>query len=322
MNRPFPLPAFALLAIASVFCAAAASPTAPPVSSARATAAVADGRECPPSNARLRPGSGAGHERNEPTPAQVAAVEQEISTLAAQKGPSPAPIGRPPTASVPTRVEIPVYVHVLHDEDHGRLSTETIDAQIQVLNRSFGGEYGGRDTGFGFVLKGVTSTDNARWYREPERYEAEFKKRLHKGGPQTLNIYSADLGDKNLGWANAPWEYRSDPEMDGVVVHSGSLPGGALSDFDRGFTASHEVGHWLGLYHTFQDGCGGSGDRVSDTPPERNATEGCPSDKNTCPAAGTDPVHNFMDYSHDACMREFTAKQSERMHKVWTAYRA
>jgi len=63
-----------------------------------------------------------------------------------------------------------------------------------------------------------------------------------------------------------------------------------------GRTATHEVGHWFGLMHTFEGGCVG-GDGVDDTRPEATPSEGCDLRRKTCPGTGYDPVQNFMDYS-------------------------
>jgi len=110
------------------------------------------------------------------------------------------------------------------------------------------------------------------------------------------------------------------------VIHYGSLPGGYLSPYNLGGTASHEVGHWVGLYHTFQGGCdggncSGAGDLVCDTPGEGTATSGCPGNKDTCPEAGLDPVHNYMDYSTDICYNNFTPGQDSRADFMMSTYR-
>lgn len=305
---------------------AAGAATGPATTGAATTGAAAP--DCPPAEARVRPGSNV-RERNELSPAQALDVERELSALLAalnlfgrpDRAPRPDPAPGPPVRSG-QRVNIPVYFHVLHDGPTGNVPTTAVRRQIKVLNDSHSGRGPGARTGFTFELKGVTRTENARWYSDPERYESEFKPKLRKGGASTLNLYSADMGEQLLGWSTFPWKYRSEPKMDGVVVHPGSLPGGTIENFDRGHTATHEVGHWLGLYHTFQDGCSGEGDRVADTPPERDPTNGCPEGKDTCAGGGPDPIHNYMDYSFDACMNQFTPGQGARMRKIWDAYRA
>lgn len=213
---------------------------------------------------------------------------------------------------------VPVYWHTITDGSTGALTDGEIQGQIDVLNDAYAG------TGFTFDLVDTDSTDQPDWYHgldsdTPE--EAAMKSELRQGGANALNIYSADLAGGLLGWATFPNWYSGDPEMDGVVLATGSVPGGDMSPYNQGDTGTHEVGHWMGLYHTFQGGCGGSGDYVSDTPAEASPSYECDTSRDTCTSTGKDPVTNFMDYSPDACMDHFTAGQTSRMASMWTAYR-
>src|SRR5690606_14144525 len=141
--------------------------------------------------------------------------------------------------------------------------------------------------------------------------------------PEThLNFYTCSPSGGILGFAVFPWSFPEDHYQHGVVVLDQSLPGGSAFPYNQGDTGTHEVGHYLGLYHPFQGGCGGGdtppgcetgGDQVCATAAEASPAFGCPAGRNTCGTGGPDPIYNFMDYTDDSCMDEFTAGQSARM---------
>ncbi|MFF5209736.1 zinc metalloprotease [Streptosporangium sp. NPDC000396] len=216
-------------------------------------------------------------------------------------------------------ITIPTWVHVITSGSLGAQDS-AVQSQIATLNAAYGGLLGGADTGIRFRLDGLTRTENATWFRDPFAHERVIKQ-MRKGGAETLNLYVAQLSQLMLGYSTYPYWYKKEPATDGVVIDWRSLPGGSLRNFDRGFTAVHEIGHWLGLLHTFENGCQPPGDGISDTSPEAYPTESCPASKDTCKGEGPDPIHNFMDYAHDRCMTEFTAGQASRMQEMWLAYR-
>ncbi|GII56358.1 zinc metalloprotease [Planotetraspora thailandica] len=217
-------------------------------------------------------------------------------------------------------IVVPLWVHVIKDGALG-LPDPGVKRQVDTLNAAYGGKMGGVDTGVRFVLQGITHTDRRDWFREPLANEEAMKTALRKGGAETLNLYIAQLGELVLGYATYPYWYQGEPAMDGVVIDWRSVPGGPLRNFDKGYTAVHEIGHWLGLLHTFENGCTPPGDAVDDTPPESMPTTGCPPRKDSCPLPEEDPIHNFMDYAQDRCMTHFTAGQALRMRQMWNVYR-
>jgi hypothetical protein len=226
------------------------------------------------------------------------------------------------------RVTVPVYFHVVTDGSIGAVTDEQIDAQISVLDNTYAGGEGGATTGFAFELAGVTRTDNAGWfYANPGgTNEHSMKQTLRQGGGDALNLYSTTAGDY-LGWAYLPSILTKPGQayLDGVVMDWESMLGTSTryaGQYDQGETATHEVGHWLNLEHTFYGGCSAKGDFVDDTPAQKTPTRGCPEGKDTCKAPGLDPIHNYMDYSYDTCYTEFTPGQAQRMRDAWLFYRA
>lgn len=231
--------------------------------------------------------------------------------------------GEPGTAR-----QIPVWFHVITDSNgNGGATSGMVTQQLNVLNDAFAGSTSSSavDTGFSFVEAGRTTTANNSWYTVGygSAAEQQMKAALRRGGPETLNVYIANIGGGLLGWATFPTDYASNPTNDGVVVLTGSLPGGNASPYNEGDTGTHEVGHWLGLYHTFQGGCNGNGDFVDDTPAERSPAYGCPVGRDSCKRRNTDPdpIFNFMDYTDDSCMDRFSAGQAERAIALDSQYR-
>ena len=212
-------------------------------------------------------------------------------------------------------VTIPVVFHIItRSNGVGDISNAQIANQIDILNDDFSGASGGYDTGIRFELAGITRTANNRWYRD--RQESRYKDQTGWDRNTYLNIWT-NTASGYLGYAYLPAS-SAGSTVDGVVLNHeyvGFMPPNAGS-YNLGRTATHEVGHYLGLFHTFDGGCGNAsqpyttGDLIADTNQESTAHYGC-APRSTC--GSVDPIDNFMDYSDDACMDNFTAEQANRM---------
>ncbi len=255
---------------------------------------------------------------------EIQAVETEVANFMANvkagTAQTPGAVQGPQSA---TGGVIPVYWHTITSSSGaGSATSQQINSQINVLNDAYAA------TGWSFNLVATDTTANDSWYTAGygSTAEKQMKETLRRGTASALNIYSNNMGGGLLGWATFPSDYASKPLMDGVVILRQSMPGGTASPYNLGDTATHEVGHWMGLYHTFQGGCArnatSAGDLVSDTPAEKSAAYGCPANRDTCGnIAGLDPISNFMDYTDDACMDRFSTGQDTRMDSQYSTYR-
>jgi hypothetical protein len=219
----------------------------------------------------------------------------------------------------------PIYFHVINKGSgitNGDVPDSQLQAQLDVMNQDYA------SCGFSWTLGGIDRTTNTDWFNKAgpsSTQQTAMKKALRKGGANALNVYTVGFtsgsGAGLLGYATFPSDYSSNPSDDGVVMLFSSVPGGTATNYNLGRTLTHEAGHWVGLYHTFQGGCSASGDQVSDTPPEASPASGCPTGRDTCSGGGVDPIHNYMDYSYDSCMTEFTAGQCTRASSQVATYR-
>ncbi len=312
---------------------AASLGTAAPTS----TASAAPDPECDPvsdlSSARSIHGPSNGEDANSVTAAEARRIQALIQRRAGKMRAQ----GRLTTARVDGRIVVRTFIHVItRNNGSGAPTPKQLRQQMGVINKAYSGESArsSAKTPFRFRVAGIDYTRNSRWYDwnltrdfSDEDAEAKAAKRaLHRGGRSALNIYIAGLGSGLLGYATFPW--GGPVKLDGLVLLNESLPGGSAAPYNYGDTAPHEIGHWLGLFHTFENGCEAPGDYIKDTPYQDDGANifycGGNSDfgADTCPQPGLDPVHNFMSYGTDACINRFSPLQGRRQVLVWRLFRA
>ncbi len=241
----------------------------------------------------------------EPTVVEALRMSQQVRAFQART----AEVGRRRAGPV----TVPVAVHVISEGEgvaQGNVPQAWIEAQVDTLNATF------RPLGVRFALALVQRVENAAWYRDlglDSDEEQAMKQALALDPSRVLNLYTVHPDLDYLGWASLPDAQAEGDRQQGVVLLDQSLPGGDAAPFDLGYTGTHEVGHWAGLLHTFAGGCSSPGDGVDDTPQQRSSSTGCQVGRDSCPLdPGLDPVRNYMGYSDDACMTEFTPGQQAR----------
>ncbi len=221
-------------------------------------------------------------------------------------------------------VTIPLAVHLISSGDtpaQGEVPDQWVIDQVDILNAAF------EPMGYRFVLAFQQRVRNADWANLSQggADEIAMKQALHLDVARYLNTYfTPNITSPQgalLGFATFPDSQAQTSFRQGVVNITGSLPGGNSAPYNLGDTATHEIGHYVGLFHTFQGGCAG-GDGVPDTPAEATPAFGCPVGRDTCPAdPGPDPITNFMDYVDDICMTEFTPGQATRSLALMNQFR-
>jgi len=295
-------------------------------------ASAAPDPECDPpdlSSARALDRDKHGEDPNSVTAAQAARIQALIDRRADASGERATARGG--------EIVVRTFIHVITRKNgSGAPSAKQIRQQMGVINKAYAGESAASSakTRFRFKVVDTDYTRNNAWYDwnltpdgSDEDAEAKQAKRaLHRGGRAALNVYIAGLGSGLLGYANYPWE--GPLKLDGLVILNESMPGGAAAPYNLGDTGPHEIGHWLGLFHTFENGCTRPGDYIGDTPYQDDGDNiffcgGNPDfGADTCPQPGLDPVHNFMSYGDDACLNRFSPDQARRQELVWRLFRA
>jgi hypothetical protein len=236
-------------------------------------------------------------------------------------------------------IQIPVVVHIIMNNagTSGVISDAKVASQIKIMNEDFraiAGSNGGNgnDAMIQFYLAdrdpsgnpttGITRSQNTTWFQDAGGYYNTLAWNTNR----YVNIYT-NLAGGALGYVpGLPQGGVVGSNADRVVIlwSTFGLNGPFGPPYNKGRTVTHELGHYFGLYHTFQSGCAAvsncynNGDRICDTNPDGTSHFGCPN-SNSC--SSPDPVDNYMEYTDDLCMEEFTVEQNNRIRCTIEHYR-
>ncbi len=231
-------------------------------------------------------------------------------------------------------IEIPVVVNVIYKTAAENIPLTQIQSQIDILNADYAGtnsDYNNTpaifqgvragSTGIRFVLDQVIRLASTKTsWRTNDDMKKSSKGGINPTSPTTkLNIWVCNLSNNILGYAQFP---GGSSLTDGVVIDNNcvGVSSSNYAAYNKGRTATHEVGHWLNLRHIWGDATCGN-DQVSDTPAHNASNYGCPAypHYSTCSGSPVEMTMNYMDYTEDACMYMFTAGQKSRMNATFLA---
>ena len=251
--------------------------------------------------------------------------------------------GSASTVAAPDVIIIPVVVHIVYNNSDQNISNDQVRSQIKVLNQDFRKKNAdaayipaafknvAADARIEFRLatldpSGIATDGIVRKSTDVTAFGLDDKiKSSLLGGDDAwnrdnyLNLWVGNLSDGMMGYASVP---GCDPQKDGVVIKYTAFgtTSNVLAPFNKGRTAVHEIGHWLGLRHIWGDAdCGD--DKIEDTPPQAGPTRGCPSGVvATCSSGAAGNMYmNFMDFTNDECTNMFTEGQTNRMRELFGA---
>lgn len=214
---------------------------------------------------------------------------------------------------------------VLHNNIEGKVTEKELNDQIDVLNDAFSGNYEDSemiDSEMRFRIFDIKYINNNGYFSNCDSNDLDIMRKFNRKNDRLINVYLCK-SDSYLGWAYYPWTFQETMKENGIFLHFETLPNRGMEFYNSGLTLVHELGHYFGLLHTFDvNGVCEDGDLINDTPVEKTPSFSCDYKRDSCPNhKGLDPINNYMDYSPDSCLNEFTKQQVRRMHDTINQYK-